>query len=395
MIQHIRQAFNQAFTDDTYQQYLDDINQRYPNSVGFRIAETPVFFDQKFKNSIIKAGEAICSQLVSEETISQLKDGIPKEFSDAQHTTLPNCLLLDFAITKNKETLDFALIELQAFPSLFAYEMLQDQAIRDHYNIPNQFSAYLNHYTKEQFHNELKSLIVGDSPNNTILLELDPENQKTKIDFYCSRDAFNIPIVNIRDIECKNQKWFCKTENGLKEINRIYNRIVVDEIQNDNELLKIYIAISNDPTIEWFTHPIHFYMYSKFALPFIKHPKVPYTQFLNKINIKQVSLEEIIIKPLYSFSGKGVLLHPTLNDIDQIKDPQHWIYQEKINYANCLDTPSGPTKVELRLFFLKDAESNTYKAAFNLVRLSRQGLINTAHNSNETWVGGSLAYFED
>jgi hypothetical protein len=98
---------------------------------------------------------------------------------------------------------------------------------------------------------------------------------------------------------------------------------------------------------------------------------------------------------LYSFSGKGVLLHPTLNDIDQIKDPQHWIYQEKINYANCLDTPSGPTKVELRLFFLKDAESNTYKAAFNLVRLSRQGLINTAHNSNETWVGGSLAYFED
>lgn len=394
MLKDIRIAFNQAFTDERYQRYLDYINQHYPNSVGFRIAETPLFFSKEFKESITLAGEAICHQLIQPALLKQLCKGIPAGFNIDAYNTLPNCILLDFAITENGREPDYSLVELQAFPSLFAYEIIQNNALLQSYSIPNGFSAFLNDYDEKSYLSLLSQLIKGDNPNETILLELDPEIQKTCIDFYCTRDYLNIPIVNIRDIYFKEGKWYYLSGGKESTFKRIYNRIVFDEIKENEAIVETYIQLANDSQLTWFTHPIHFFMYSKYALPYITHPKIPKTVFLDQVNIQKTDFTRKVIKPLFSFAGKGVMIEPTQESVQSITNKAQWICQEKIHYVQGILTPKDPAKAELRIFFLKDPKTNVFKAVFNLARLSKQALINTAQNSNDTWVGGSMAFFE-
>ena len=100
------------------------------------------------------------------------------------------------------------------------------------------------------------------------------------------------------------------------------------------------------------------------------------------------------MKPLFSFAGQGVIIDICPGDIENIKDPSGWILQEKVNYANCIETPTGPAKAELRLFYFWDEEKQQYVAIMNLARLSKGKMIGVNYNKNATWVGGSLAYFE-
>ena len=41
------------------------------------------------------------------------------------------------------------LIEMQGFPTLFAYEVLMDDIFRKHFPIPANFTAYLGGYDKD------------------------------------------------------------------------------------------------------------------------------------------------------------------------------------------------------------------------------------------------------
>ena len=61
----------------------------------------------------------------------------------------------------------------------------------------------------------------------------------------------------------------------------------------------------------------------------------------------------------------------TREDIDAVKDPERWILQKKVKYADVIKTPDGPAKAEIRLFyFWKDGWARP-KAVHNLSRLSK------------------------
>ena len=55
MVPAIRKAFNQQFTKDTYQAYLKELDNKHPGALEFRVAETPIFIDKKFKHKILEA----------------------------------------------------------------------------------------------------------------------------------------------------------------------------------------------------------------------------------------------------------------------------------------------------------------------------------------------------
>ena len=80
--------------------------------------------------------------------------------------------------------------------------------------------------------------------------------------------------------------------------------------------------------------------------------------------------------------------------VSEIKDPEHWILQEKVHYAPIIDTPTGPTKAEIRLFYFWEESQQKYIATMNLARLSKGKMIGVNYNKTATWVGGSLAYIE-
>jgi hypothetical protein len=170
--------------------------------------------------------------------------------------------------------------------------------------------------------------------------------------------------------------------------------VIFDELLQQKEKLGDIVDITSDLEVEWVPHPNWFYRISKFTLPFIKHPYVPETFFLNEVKQLPDDLENFVLKPLFSFAGQGVLIDVTKSDIDKVIDPANWILQRKVKYADVIITPNIPAKAEIRIFyFWKKGESRPV-AVNNLARLSKGKMIGVRYNMDKDWVGGSVAFFE-
>jgi hypothetical protein len=303
---------------------------------------------------------------------------------------------MDYAIAYNDQNeIVPALIELQGFPSLFAFEVLQDEALRNSYTIPENVTPYLNGYTKDKYLRHLSTIIKGEQGEHTVLLELYPEQQKTRIDFYCTQHYLAIPVVCITEIFKKGKSLYYQREGIDVKIDRIYNRIVADELKKQSAEIKEKAAILySDLDVSWVTHPNHFFRISKYLLPFLQHDWIPKTEFVDQIESIPHHVENYILKPLFSFAGKGVIIDIQASDFTSITDPANWIMQEKVTYAPCVETPDGFAKAEIRLFYFWDKPTQKYIATLNLCRLSKGKMIGVNFNQTATWVGGSLAYFE-
>jgi hypothetical protein len=397
MVPQIRKKFNQEFTEEKYQSFLQALKHIHPNSIEFPVAETPVFIDKSFKEKIISACENIVDVITQTNFLTISKKAIPKNVYVPGEPHFSHFIAFDFGIcTNEKDELEPQLIEMQGFPSLFAYQVLQDEMIRKHFSIPENYSAYFNGFTKETYLQLLKDIIVGDEETeNTILLELFPHQQKTRVDFYCTQDYLGINIVCLTELIKEGKDLFYLKNDKKIRVKRIYNRIIFDELQQlSPEIQAKGKLLFEELNVQWVPHPNWFYRISKYTLPFIKTPYVPETVFLDEIETIPTDLENYVLKPLFSFAGQGVVIDVTSKDIENISDKQNWILQHKVNYAAIIETPDEPAKAEIRIFyFWKEGEARPV-AVFNLTRLSKGKMIGVRYNANKKWVGGTIAYFE-
>ena len=397
MIASFRENYNIAFTEEKYQKYLSYIANSYPNALDFRIAETPIFINAAFTAAMLELGNYVNEEILAADFKKNTQASLVGQPITPNENEHPHCLVMDFAIALDeKNNLVPKLIELQGFPSLFAFEVLQDEALKNNFSLPENYSPFLNGYTKEKYLAHLKQVIIGTKGEHTVLLELYPHQQKTRIDFYCTQKYLGIPIVCITELIQKGKELFYISNGTPIKIERIYNRIVMDEL---NKQPKAIQALGNiflsDLNISWVSHPHHFFRISKFILPFLHHPLIPKTQFVHALKSMPKNLEAYILKPLFSFAGQGVIIDIQAGDLEALTNPEHWILQEKVKYAECIKTPSGPAKAEIRLFYFWDDASQKYIATMNLARLSKGIMIGVDYNKNKQWVGGSLAYFEN
>ncbi|MBU3715230.1 MAG: hypothetical protein FGM46_09850 [Ferruginibacter sp.] len=302
-------------------------------------------------------------------------------------------IVFDFGICENKNgELEPQLIEMQGFPTIYGFQAHIETLVRTYADIPENFDAYLNGYNNESYIQLLKELIVeNENPENVILLEIYPEEQKTIIDFRCTEKLLGIKAVCVTKIYAKENKLYYR--EGEKEIliKRIFNRLIFDDLEQQN--VKDIIDLTKPYEVQWVPHPNWFYRISKYTLPFIQNQFVPETFFLNEVKAP-LNLDEYVLKPLFSFAGMGVIIDVTQEDIDKIKDPQNWILQKKVHYADVIETPDGKAKAEIRLFYFWKKEWDKPKAVFNLARLSKGKMIGTRYNKDKKWVGGSIAFFE-
>ena len=400
MIPAIRAAFNAQFTPEKYQQYLSILNAPFKDSIPFRIAETPVFIDQKFKAQLLDAGDYICQFITDPNFSSKTNHAIPKGMEIPCEKALPECIVIDFAIAEGTGgTYQPQLIELQGFPSLFAFELLQAQALALAYDMPKGFTPFLNGYNETSYLDFFKTMALGDQGKHTILLEIRPYEQKTRLDLLLTEAWLNVPIVCLSEIYLKDKSLYYQ-KNGIEhKIERIYNRVVYDELmQQGANLIQQFQLFEQAENIEWVNHPHHFFRISKYILPLLQHPSIPKAYLLSDWKKNQailgLDLSAYICKPLYSFGGHGVMLDPNIGSLNTINDPENWVLQKKVMYAAAIETPSGPSKAEIRLFYFWDKQLNRYVATNNLTRISKGPMIGVNYNDTATWIGGSISYFE-
>jgi len=398
MVPAIRKHFNESFTIEKYHAYLDELNSKHPGAIEFRVAETPVFIPRDFKNKMLSACESIVDVITQYNFKTLSSHAIPEEVRVPDENAHTHFIAFDFGICENEQgEPEPQLVEMQGFPTLFAYQIWHDEVTRKHFEIPKNYSTYFNGLNGETYRQLLRDVILGShQPQNVILLELLPHQQKTKIDFYCTTDYVGIPIVCLTELIQEERKLFYLKDGKKIEVKRIYNRIIFDDLQQQSpgvqEKGKLLLT---ELDVEWVPHPNWFYRISKYTLPFIDHPYVPKTWFLNEIKELPADLENYVLKPLFSFAGQGVVIDVTRADIDKVQDPHNWILQRKVKYADVIPTPDIPAKVEVRIFyFWKEGEPRPI-ATNNLARLSKGKMIGVRYNKDKEWVGGSLCYFEE
>lgn len=354
MIPSIRQAFNQTFTEEKYQAFLKDLDSHNPGQLDFRVAETPVFIPRDFRDKIIDACESIVDVILDEKFLKFSEAALRPDLRVQKETGIPEFIAFDFGICLNEEgNYEPQLIEMQGFPTLFCWEVLLDDVFRKHFKVPEGFSTYLGHHDRDSYVNLLREIIIGnDKPEEVVLLEVLPHQQKTRIDFYCTREMLGIEIVCLTELILEGDKLYYLKKGVKTRIKRIYNRIIFDDLLHQSkEIQQKGKILFGELDVEWVPHPNWFYRISKFTLPFIRHPYVPKTYFLHEVKQLPPDLENYVLKPLFSFAGQGVVIDIRQADLDAIADPHNWILQKKVQYAEVIQTPDQPAKAEIRIFY--------------------------------------------
>jgi len=395
MEKDLRAAFNREFTEDKYKAYVKEIENLEPGALDFRNAETPVFIPADFTGKMLEACEEIVDLIVSRGFKNITERSIPSELNVPNEDAHTHFIAFDFGICEDgKGGLEPQLIEMQGFPSLFAFQAYHSEITARYANLPTDHSSYLNGYDRAAYVSLLKEIIIGkEDPAQVILLEIFPEKQKTRIDFYCTEKLTGIQTVCLTRVKADGKRLYYQDDEGKEiTIKRIYNRVIFDDLAQQEGLDNI-IDFKKEYDVRWIPHPNWFYRISKFTLPFISNPYVPDTFFLNEVT-QPLPLDQYVLKPLFSFAGMGVVIDVTQEDIDKITDPENWILQKKVNYAPVILTPDEPAKAEIRLFYFWKDEWARPIAVHNLARLSKGKMIGTRYNKDKNWVGGSIAYFQ-
>lgn len=388
MIPELRTSFNKNFSEEIYKNFLNELDNTLKYPTDFRVCETPLFLADTFSKSLHEACNDIVRQITKESFLDKSNDAVPSHLYVPGETKFPHFLQIDFAVAINDGKLIPQLIELQAFPSLYGYQSYFDKILRKHFHIPENFSAYFSGYDEEKYKQLLKQIIVDNAdPENVVLLEIHPEQQKTRIDFAATADLIGIKTVCLTKVIKKGTKLFYDENGKHIPIERIYNRVIFDEL--DRKGLKFNFDFRDDIDVYWTSHPNWFFKISKFSLPLLKGKFVPECYFLSEIKDYPDNLKNFVLKPLFSFAGMGVDVEVTKEKLDSIRNKENYIIQKKIDYAPLIQTPDGYSKVEIRMMFLWKDEPVLVN---NLIRTSKGKMMGVDFNKNKTWVGSSIAY---
>ena len=404
MIQPLRQAYNEAFSPERYQAFLDTIERDLPGQLDFRVAETPVFVPKVLTDKLLAA----CSDIVDVITRDDFKalteraipadQKVPNEPAD-DHTQF---LAVDFAVCRDESggpthgELTPQLIELQGFPSLYGFQPYVASQFRAHFPVPDTLSHLFNVANNAEYIEALRAMVVGDcNPEEVILLEIYPERQKTRIDFALTEKYIGVAPVCLTKIKKDGRQLFYEKDGRPVRIKRIYNRLIFDDLQNFPDL-QTEFRLTDDVDVEWVGHPNWFFRISKFTLPLLNSPYVPASYFLSDLTDYPADLDNFVLKPLFSFAGSGVKLHITAADLDAIPADQRdgYLIQRKVRYEPAVQAPDGLIKCEIRMLFIWPKGDAKPTLITNLGRLSRGEMIGVRFNKDFDWVGGTVCFFE-
>jgi hypothetical protein len=404
MIPSLRKQFNDRFTPDKYQTFSRRVDEVCGTHVQFRLSETPCFFPKSLIDRMARDGAELIRQLVDNPAyLAKSNLAVPAEFKVPNEPDHPMFVQVDFGLVRDaRGELQPKLVELQAFPSLYAYQGPLAEAYVEAYGLgaasgfrlpasgssdSGRLKYFLSGLEADSYRELLRRAIVGEhDPENVILMEIDPLEQKTLPDFLLTEKMLGVRTVNIRDVGKDGVRLYYERGRKRIPIERIYNRAIVDELERKN--VKLAFDWRDELDVEWAGHPNWYFRISKFSIPYLRHASVPKTWFLDRRDEIPGDLENYVLKPLYSFAGLGVVIAPTKEQVAAIPAEKRadYILQERMNFEPVIATPFGMTKAEVRVMYVWLEELTP---VLTIIRTGRGLMMGVDHNKNMEWVGAS------
>ncbi|HWG21613.1 MAG TPA: hypothetical protein VG225_13870 [Terracidiphilus sp.] len=419
MIPELRNRFNRNYSPEKYATLLARLEERCGTRVEFRVAETPIFVEKSLLDRMAKAGAEMAGDLMGDAAyLEAARRAIPAEYRVAGECRHPHFLTADFALLREADgALAPRLVEIQAFPSVYAYQAVLCHMYRQVYELDAELGCFLGGLDKDGYVELLsRTVLGGQDPMHVVLTEIDPQHQKTLPDFNVTARKLGITVVDIRALQPEGDKLHYRNAQGkLVPIHRIYNRAIVDELIARN--IKLPFDLTRRWDVEWAGHPNWYFLISKFSLPWLTRRGgyervVPPAVFLNdfldgdgrqRLEAAGVKLpaagsdavyRELLLKPLFSFAGKGIEFDPAQARLEAIPAEQRsgYLLQQRMHFEPTIETPFGRTQTEIRILYLW-ADRGTPRPALSLVRLGRGKMMGVDHNRDQQWVGGSAAFY--
>jgi hypothetical protein len=388
----LRAQFNADFTLEKYAALMRCVNETEKWPADFRISETPIFLTREFTDEVVRAANEIVALTRTPEFARHAASAVPKTLEVPNQSAHPNFYVVDFAICAEGSRLVPRLIELQAFPSLFGFQLLLLSCMRRAYPaIPRNWTSSFGGIKDESYLELLRRTILGNSATEqVILLEIEPEKQKTRIDFVVTEKLLGVRSVCVTKIKRRGRQLLYDRDGNEVRIERIYNRVIFDELMHRPDL-QLAFQFQDDLDVTWVGHPNWYFQISKHSLPFLKTEYTSPAFFADEFSSGE-RIENYVLKPLYSFAGHGVDMEPTRDKIAALESPHDWILQKKINYASFVPTLDGQkSKAEIRMMFVWPDTDRDPTLVNNLVRMSQGKMMGVDFNIDKTWVGASIA----
>jgi hypothetical protein len=395
MVPELRQHFNANFAVEKYRAFLARLDEACGTHIKFRNSETPCFYPKSLLDKMAAYGEELIRQLMSDSAyLAASQSVIPAQFNAAGESAHPEFIQVDFGLVRDAAgNVEPKLVEIQGFPSLYAFQNTLAHEYISVYGLDRRLKFLLGGLEPQSYVSLLRSAILGGcEPENVVLMEIDPLEQKTLPDFLLTEKLCGASTVNVMDIRKEGRHLFYKRDGKLVPIHRIYNRVIVDELIRKQKTLPFSLA--DDLDVEWAGHPNWFFRLSKFSIPYLHHPCVPKTWFLQQLDVLPDNPVDYVLKPLFSFSGIGVIVGPSRQDLSAIPPEKrsHYILQERLDFEPLFETPYGPTKAEARIMYIW---TDSLRPGPVLVRMGRGKMMGVDYNRNMEWVGSSAGLYLD
>ncbi len=390
MVPELRARFNAQFTDAKYAALVHDANTLHRWPTDFRVSESPIFLSPEFTAEIAGAANGIVAQLRTPEFARHAADAIPAGLAVPNETPHATFIQVDFAICDDGNgRLTPRLIELQGFPSLYGFQAFLTSIMRKNFDLPAELLPFFGGLDERGYFELLRRTIVGEAaPENVVLLEIQPDEQKTRIDFACTETALGVRPICLTAIRKRGRQLFYERDGRETRIERIYNRVIFDELQR--KPLDFGFRFTDDLDVTWVGHPNWYFRISKHSLPFLRSAHSSPAYFADEFPAGE-RIEDYVLKPLYSFAGLGVDMEPTREKLAALARPHESILQRKVEYAAFVPTVDGArSKAEIRMMFVWP-EGGEPRLVNNLVRMSQGKMMGVDFNKNKTWVGSSVA----
>ncbi len=399
----LRARFNAGFRPSLGEAVRRDLARRVGHGVPFPVAETPLFFSAAVRDRFAEAAREVMALLSDPAWIESQEQFVPEPYRSATRNALPQMAQIDFAVARD-ESGEFVpkCVELQGFPSLYAFQILLADVWATHLaempDMPRRWRLFFSDHDRYSALALLRRTIVGThDPEEVILLDLNPPAQKTAPDFSISRRWWGVDAICLTEIKRDGNKLYRVKDGRTIRIRRIYQRIVMDELEQQPQL-RVPFAWHEPLDVEWVPHPAWFFLWSKQSMLHLDHPTIPKTVLLSSLSEWPADLGGWILKPLYSFAGAGVNISPTHADLDAVPADKRaeWVLQEFVEYTDALCTPDGdPVKAELRMMFVRPDDAEELTLLLNLARLSRGKMMGVDFNKDLPWTGSSVGIWAD
>jgi len=398
LIHQLRQQFNASWSERDYRDLLARLEARTGTSIGFPISETPCFFPRTLMDELSAIGLELAGQILDNpDALTSARAAVPERFRNASAEALPTFLQVDFGLVRGTSgAIEPKLVELQAFASLYGFQLAVAEAYREAFSLDPSLDFFLGGLQPGEYSGLVgQALLNGHDPKHVVLMEIAPRLQKTWPDFVVTEQMWGIRAVDTTEIERDGRRLFYQRDGQRTPIARIYNRVIPDELERKNVALPF--DYRDELEVEWAGHPSWYFQISKYSIPWLKHPSVPQTRFLHEIDRLPDDRERYLLKPLFSFAGGGIMFAPTDAQIAAIPEDQrrNFILQERIEFEPVIETPEGPTQAEIRIMYVRSpstslgASSGGFQPVLPLIRMGRGKMMGVDHNKGLRWVGAS------